>query len=258
MVSLPLPWWATRWISLSAVALLVTSALLASGVSDIAQPATSAPTKPVLSVPPLSTASADSCAPLTVQWMQTKTVGSVQVAVTYLDPTVALACIKAAYPDAASQQVQVNKQLAGFPSTLRVSLRLQAADQDQLAPRDWHVTLSAGRAVSAATSHTVTEQPDLVTQGTGTAYQETIVYTFANPGDDLLPPKAAVLAANVSGPPGKASLDWNFSGKPLASSHRSDSEIGYIPILSWVVVAIGVLLVIALWLTRPVVKHDPS
>lgn len=211
------------------------------------------PPKPSTTVPPLASVSGSNCYPSIIQWTQTHTVNNVQVNVTYLDPTVILSCVKNTYTGVSAQRAQAHAQLAGFPSKLRVELRVLAPAQGTLAPSKWRVTLSsAGKRVSS-TSRSVTQAPTLTTLGTGTAYQETMIFVVPDPGKQFLPPKTENLLAEVTGPPGVTKVTWNFTGKAAKSTSSSaNGSPTYIPILGWVVVAIGVILVGALWVTRPV------
>lgn len=234
---------------------LVTPALAAAG---------SAPPKPSLTVPSLASVSAAGCYPMQIQWTQTQNLGKVQVNVTYLDPTVILSCVKNTYPTAAAQRQQAARQVAGFPAKLRVQLRILAPQQKTLAPGNWQVSLrSAGRAgrpggpVVTATAHSVTQAPTLVTEGTGTAYQDTMTFVIPDPGKEFLPPKSQHLVAEVSGPAGRTSVRWNFTGKaPARAKTSSNGTAGYVPILGWVIVAVGIVLLAAMWVTRPVTGQE--
>lgn len=199
---------------------------------------------PTLALPDSASVSAEDYFPLLLAWSRDITIGPTTARVTYLDPALYAAWVKQKNPDAGNAELR--KQLDGFPTVLRFRVGFRAASANLLEAKDWKVSLkdAAGKTLSPSGAAQISA-PDLKGDDNGSYWEEIWDYRFDTAASFLKTAKG--FAINLNGPSGSGEASWNFGNQTKVTQ----SDEGYLPYLGWTLTVICMLLVAALFSTRP-------
>jgi hypothetical protein len=218
--------------------------LAAVGSALLCPPAIAEELTPTLDLPDSASASSDDYFPLLLTWSRDVTIGPSTARVTYLDPALYAAWMKQKHPDAGNAEFR--KQLDGFPGALRFRVGFRAASANLLKARDWKVSLKDAAGKMLATSDAIQiSPPDLKGDDNGSYWEEAWDYRFDTSASFLKSAKG--FAIDLDGPSGSGEASWNFGNQAKATQ----SDDGYLPYLGWTLTIFCMLLVVALFSTRP-------
>ena len=179
-----------------------------------------------------------------LKWTRTITMGPVTAGVSYLDPPFYLAWLSQSDP--AVTQATFGERFSGFPHILRFRVAFQAADRTDIHAKEWKLTLkgSAGSAMAAKEGHRIAPM-DVESGPKGNYWEVDWDYTFAVPDGFLKTTKD--LDVSLSGPAGSGRVVWMFGVQAAASADTGS----YVTYLGSVLLLLCVLLLVALFVTRP-------
>ena len=159
---------------------------------------------------------------LLLKWTRDVAVGPVKARVTYLDPPLYLAWLRQTAPDV--DQAGFERQLSGFPTTLRFRVAYQAAERSDLHAKDWTLSLNGadGTAVPAQSGKRIAPA-DLKSGPSGDFWEDVWDYQVSVPAD-FVSAESKRFEVSLSGPGGQGKVTWNFGDVQVAAS----STDGYV------------------------------
>ena len=228
-----------RWFSVFCVSL---AAVAPSGAA--AAPAQPDALFPGAALPSVASQSADGYYIDLLKWTRTVTIGKLTARISYLDPPLYLAWLRQSDP--AVTQAAFAEKLAGFPQTLRFRVAFQAANRTDIHAKEWKLTLTgpAGSAIAATDPHRIAPM-DVESGPNGNFWDVDWDYAFAVPENFLKTAKE--FDVSLSGPAGDRRVVWVFGLQTAASADAG----GYVTYLGAGLLAVCVLLLAALFVTRP-------
>lgn len=181
--------------------------------------------------------------PLLQHWTQASKVGSTEVQITYLDPSLLTAALGVSGTDHARIRILLKK----FPRKLAFRLALTAKRRSSLGAQRLHMfVVDRGHRTSPANRYLV-KRAHFVYTASGGAWREVMFLTFANVDNKLLPPKAKYFDVRMTNDGHSANLRWPFVHTVHRASNAPDT---YVDALGWVLLVVSVILVYGLWATR--------
>ena len=235
---------AARRVAL-ALALALAPCAAAQAAATTASVAAPAALHPTLTIPHVADQPAGQYYILLLQWSRDVAIGAVTVRVTYLDPPLYLGWLRQDTP--AIDQATFERDLAGFPRTLRFRVAYQAAERRALHAKDWKVSLKGpGGAAIAAVAGKRIAPIDLKTGAKGEYWEDDWDYRFDVPAGFLAQARAG-FTVSLAGPAGTGTARWDFGAQQRAATDAS----GYVVYLGGALSGLCVLLLAALYLTRP-------
>lgn len=202
---------------------------------------------PSVNVPEFDSISGDDYYPLLLEWTQKVKAGSMNFMVSYMDPKVIIAQIKNDEPNISIQNNKIKKSLGGFPLELQIIVAYQAETSAELKPDEWTLSLSNGKDKKCSPEKSVIIQsPELKSGSNSQWWEESVIYTFQNSENEFFPPKASELNLEISSSSGETRAIWPFN-ESMTTKKKSSGQPAYIPIVGWILIAICVMLIFALW-----------
>lgn len=212
--------------------------------ADAAVPA-EASLLPSLSPPSVAAEQQGQYFTLLLKWTRDVVVGRVKARVTYLDPPLYLAWLRQTTPDI--DQAGFERQLSGFPTTLRFRVAYQAAERSDLHAKDWSLSLQGADATVVPVQPGKRIAPaDLKSGPSGDFWEDAWDYQVSVPAG-FFTSQSKGFTVSLSGPGGQGKVSWSFGDVQRAAS----SADGYVVPLGIALTAICVALLAALYLTRP-------